>query len=43
LLKCGVGEGQISISFSGDVYPCALLHNPKLKAGNITENSLAEI
>ena len=43
LLKCGVGEGQISISFSGDVYPCALLHNPKFKAGNITENSLKEI
>ena len=29
LLKCGVGERQISISFGGDVYPCALLHNPK--------------
>lgn len=43
LLKCSVGEGQISISAGGDVYPCALLHNPKFKAGNITENSLAEI
>ena len=41
--KCGVGEGQISISYSGDVYPCSLLHNPKFKAGNITENSLTEI
>lgn len=43
LLKCSVGEGQISISHSGDVYPCALLHNPQFKAGNITENTLAEI
>ena len=43
LLKCGVGESQISISSGGDVYPCALLHNPKFKAGNITENSLTEI
>ena len=43
LLKCSVGEGQISISAGGDVYPCALLHNPKFKAGNITEKSLAEI
>lgn len=43
LLKCNVGEGQISISFSGDVYPCTLLHQPQFKAGNILENSLAEI
>ncbi len=42
-IKCGLGDGQISISHSGDVYPCALLHNPLFKVGNIRENSLAEI
>ena len=30
-IKCGLGDGQISISHSGDVYPCALLHNPLFK------------
>ncbi len=42
-IKCGLGDGQISISHSGDVYPCALLHNPLFKVGNIRESSLAEI
>ena len=43
LLKCSMGDGEISISRSGDVYPCQLLHVPKFKVGNITEKSITEI
>jgi len=36
-------EREISISETGDVYPCQLLHAAEFKAGNIRELSLAEI
>jgi radical SAM protein with 4Fe4S-binding SPASM domain len=41
--RCALAEREISISETGDVYPCQLLHAPELKAGNIRELSLAEI
>ncbi len=41
--KCAMGDGEISISESGDVYPCQLLANPEFKGGNLSEKSLLEI
>lgn len=43
LLKCSIGDGGISVSCSGDVYPCQLLHFPQFKVGNVTEQSLDSI
>lgn len=43
LLKCSIGDGEISISCSGDVYPCQLLHFPQFKIGNVIEQSLGII
>ena len=43
LLKCSIGDGEISVSCSGDVYPCQLLHFPQFKVGNVTEQSLDAI
>ena len=33
--KCAMGEGEISISPTGDVYPCQLLHFQEFNAGNV--------
>jgi radical SAM protein with 4Fe4S-binding SPASM domain len=41
--RCALAEREISISETGDVYPCQLLHAAEFKAGNIRELSLAEI
>jgi radical SAM protein with 4Fe4S-binding SPASM domain len=41
--RCALAEREISISESGDVYPCQLLHAAEFKAGNIRENPLPEI
>lgn len=41
--RCALAEREISISETGDVYPCQLLHTPEFKAGNIKQTSLAEI
>ena len=41
--RCALAEREISISETGDVYPCQLLHAEEFKAGNIREISLAEI
>ncbi len=41
--KCAVGDGEISISETGDVYPCQLLHYPKFLAGNIHETPIETI
>ncbi len=41
--KCAIGDAEISISETGDVYPCQLLHVPEFLAGNIRNNSLQEI
>jgi len=41
--KCAIGDNEISISPTGDVYPCQLLHMDSFLAGNIHEHSIAEI
>ena len=43
IMKCSIGDGELSISCTGDVYPCQLLHNENFYLGNIHENSLEEI
>lgn len=43
IMKCAIGDGEISISESGDVYPCQLLHFTKFRAGNIKERPLKSI
>lgn len=41
--RCAIGEGEISISPSGDVYPCHMLHVPQFLAGNIKTQSFRDI
>ena len=41
--KCAVGGAEISISPTGDVYPCQLLHYPQFKMGNIHEQKVSEL
>ena len=41
--KCAIGDGEFSISASGDVYPCQLLHVDEFYAGNIHEKNIKEI
>lgn len=43
IMKCAIGEAEISISETGNVYPCQLLHFPQFLAGNIREQSLTSI
>lgn len=43
VLKCALGDAEVSISSSGDVYPCQLLHYNAFKIGNIKEQSFDEI
>ena len=43
ILKCALGDAEISISASGDVYPCQLLHHSLFKVGNIKLSSFDEI
>ena len=43
IMKCAIGDGEISISEDGDVYPCQLLHSPHFKAGNIRYQLLKNI
>ena len=43
VLKCALGDAEVSISSSGDVYPCQLLHYSIFKIGNIKEQSFDEI
>ena len=40
IMKCAIGDAEISISDTGDVYPCHLLHLPQFFAGNIKKQSL---
>lgn len=42
-LKCAMGDGEISISCTGDVYPCQLLHFPEFLAGNVRQSSIRDI
>ena len=41
--KCAMGDAELSISESGDVYPCQLLHNKEFYAGNILNQSIIDI
>jgi radical SAM protein with 4Fe4S-binding SPASM domain len=41
--RCAMAEREISISETGDVYPCQLLHEERFRAGNVRERSVAEI
>lgn len=41
--KCAIGDGEFSISATGDVYPCQLLHTGDFYAGNTHERSIREI
>lgn len=41
--KCAIGDNEISISATGDVYPCQLLHMNQFFAGNIHEQSISHI
>ncbi len=41
--RCALADREISISETGDVYPCQLLHAAEFRAGNIRELPLAEI
>ena len=41
--KCALGDGELSLSPTGDVYPCQLLHYPEFHIGNIHERSLREL
>ena len=43
IMKCAIGDAEISISDTGDVYPCHLLHIPQFFAGNVKEQSLESI
>ena len=43
IMKCAIGDAEISISDTGDVYPCHLLHLPQFLAGNIKEQQLESI
>ncbi len=41
--RCAMAEREISISETGEVYPCQLLHAEEFRAGNVRERPLAEI
>lgn len=43
VLKCALGDSEVSISVSGDVYPCQLLHYDFFKVGNVKISSFDEI
>jgi radical SAM protein with 4Fe4S-binding SPASM domain len=43
IVKCAIGDSEISISESGDVYPCHLLHLPQFLSGHVKEQSLEVI
>ena len=41
--RCALAGAEISISETGEVYPCQLLSSPEFAAGNVHETPLAEI
>lgn len=43
ILKCAMGDGEVSISASGDLYPCQLLHDDDFKIGNLKESSFDDL
>ena len=38
--RCAMAEREISIAETGDAYPCQLLHEERLRAGNIRDQSV---
>jgi len=43
IIKCAIGDREISISANGNVYPCHLLHYDEFYCGNIREESMFNI
>ena len=43
IFKCALGDAEISISRSGDVYPCQLLHFDAFKLGNVKDSTFDAI
>ena len=43
IFKCALGDAEVSISCSGDMYPCQLLHYAEFKIGNIKRASFDEL
>ena len=41
--KCAVGGSELSISETGDIYPCQLLHYPQFLIGNIHKDNISEL
>ena len=41
--KCSLGDGVVSISATGDVYPCQLLHTDEFYGGNVHEQNVKDI
>lgn len=41
--KCAVGDSEVSISATGDVYPCQLLHYPEFHMGNVLDTPVVDI
>lgn len=41
--KCAVGGTELSISETGDIYPCQLLHYPQFLIGNIHKDRISEL
>ena len=43
IFKCALGDAEVSISCSGDMYPCQLLHHAEFKIGNVKHASFDEL
>ena len=41
--KCAIGDGEFSISATGDVYPCQLVHTDEFYAGNVHDRNIKDI
>ncbi len=41
-LKCSIGDGSLSISATGDIYPCQLLHTESLCVGNVRDGDIID-
>ena len=41
--KCAIGGSELSISETGDIYPCQLLHYPQFLIGNIHKYKISEL
>ena len=41
--KCAVGNQELSVSATGDVYPCQLLHYPEFLIGNIHDSPISKL